>query len=284
MFDVAENNNFDTYWSYIKACVSDVLSELSFGNTDSMDVLYQHIDRSCQILCFLEAFELITVHSPYEWNNLLNSEVMERYNYDLGNIVLEVANSVIFRDTLYELSKLDSYRFLEGDRKSFSCIIPDGSKVVFKEIWKAHAGGLDFLAPLSIEEIDGKELTHYREGGESMYTLTHNDPALVWSSEKIIPRPDMTVGEFEEIKVEMLLKHNFSKDLLWLTEVQKVCDFNRFYADQTSPDTPEIFYGVQHYHYILYYHESGEIHAHAGFNTLLEFERACHFLCRSVKK
>jgi len=275
---VIKIDRFETYWDYVRQCVKGVTSELSLGNTDSIEVLHQHIERFAEILCSVDAFELINNQSPYEWKDLLTREMLGKNEFDLGIIVLKLANMVVFRDSLEMLIKMDSYHFLKGFQNKFTLTIPDGSRVIFKEIWKSAASGLDYLPPIAVEEVEGRELTFYREGETLFHKLSHLDPALVWVSEKVIPKPQKSVDEYERMKVKILKKYGFPKNLLWLTEVQTIPKFNQYYKSLTSPVLPETYYGVEEYHFIIYHHENGEIHCHAGFNSDEEFEKGCQFL------
>lgn len=149
--------------------------------------------------------------------------------------------------------------------------------------WKTDATGYDYLAPLKITQIEDQTLTIYKEGdsGSPVYVLSHQDPALIWISQVVITKPSRRVAEYEGIKCKTLQKYGCPKDQLRLIEVQTVEEFDRFYKDQ-SPD-PLSYYDLHRFHYVLYYHESGEVHSLTGFNTDEEFETGCQAVANYLK-
>jgi len=87
----------------------------------------------------------------------------------------------------------------------------------------------------------------------------------------------LAIHEFEERKVETLLKYGCPKEDLWLTECTTTKSAYHLYGNivlELNPkDKP----------YCVYYHESGEIHAFAAFETEKEFQEACQYIANYLK-
>lgn len=86
-------------------------------------------------------------------------------------------------------------------------------------------------------------------------------------------KKELTIKDYEAMKCEKLLEYGANKDYLWLTECETVDNFINWYGLDLALDL-----GLDKYKYVIYYHESGSVHAHGGFNNLEEFEKACQFV------
>jgi hypothetical protein len=71
---------------------------------------------------------------------------------------------------------------------------------------------------------------------------------------------DLSIEKYEQRKCEELLKRGFPKDLLWLTECERV-----------DKETGCVFY-----------HESGNIYGLAFFKNEKEFQKALDYLVKNV--
>jgi len=115
--------------------------------------------------------------------------------------------------------------------------------------------------------------------------LEHDDPTLVWKSKRHFIESKSTensVDYYEELKCTALLEHGCPDEALWLTEVQTVDQFNEYYS--TDDESAEDFYGLQDYEFVVYYHKSGEIHVHTGFNDESEFDLACKMVAEYLQE
>jgi len=278
-----DEERFEEYSRYIKNCVQTVQTEMALGTIKTEETLVQHIESVSEFIVQEEAFAFFNTQSPYEWREYVNKDELKRFNNDLGALVLHITNVVVSIDVFRMIQDSPGYDFLIGEGKTHSIRLPDGSRVVLKEHWKADAGGFDYLAPLEITTFEDQILTTYQEGdcGNPVYVLSHPDPALIWIGETVIPKPSKTVTQYEKLKCKTLIKYGCPEDQLWLTEVQTVEEFRVFYKDQI-PD-PVGFYNLHRFHYVLYYHESGEVHSIAGFSTDEEFEGGCEAVADYLK-
>jgi hypothetical protein len=273
-----DKNRFADYWRLIDQHVDSVLSEMALGNVETEKSLRENIESTVQIFNAVEAFETLNNVSPYEWKDVLNYQVIKKHSIDLAEIIVEATNTRIFDDVLKKVLDTEAFRFLNSEPKTMIIKVRDGSIVVFKETWSASIKVLGYLPIAMITILNESELCVYKEGNDLIYTLSHVGPALCWISEKVNPKPKKSVDYYESIKVETLLKYGFSQKFLWLTEVQSVDDFVYHYCDQTLPTSTREYYGLEAYHYVIYYHETGEVLCHAGFNHDEDFLNACEFL------
>jgi len=195
-------------------------------------------------------------------------------------LALHIANSVVSIDVFEELQYTAGYNFLIGEGEKSSIRLKNGSRVVLEKHWKADASGYDYLAPLEITEFEGQSLTTYKEGdsGDPVYVLEHQDTTLVWISSKLVPKPCRSVLEFEERKCAVLMEYGCPEDRLWLTEVQSLDDFS-----MSCGYDPYVVGNLHEFHYVVFYHEDGEVFVSAGFNTDEEFERGCEAVADYLK-
>ena len=279
----SDNNNlrFQEYWKYIDSCLSSVQEEMGLSNIEDEESLMQCIESRSQILGTVEAFEFFNNHSPYEWSDHFQPEMLKQHNNDLGMIALAITNQIIIGDVFSKLSSTDGYRFLTEGRKTMVIewkINHKLRKIKLREYWKSRSAIYDYLAPITITEYKGNELTVYQEGehdggGDLAFILAHNDPALVWRSKRHPLKQEYTVDEFESKKASFLRKFGFPESELWLTEVQTVKDFNNYFS--TEDALAEDYYGISDCLFVLYIHESGSVLSHYGFSTMPEFIEAC---------
>ena len=286
---------FLNYRLHVKDCVQKVQTEMATGNIRSEESLLKKIDRASMFLDPIQAFILFQTAAPYDWSKYLTPELMEVHDYNLGLVVITVANMVVSNDVYSEISRTDGYRFLTEGRhtKRIRWKIDDNTGIhrfTLREIWKAHASLFDHLSPFQIRNYKGKSLAVYRrdEGdGDISYTilLEHNDPTLIWKSKSHYVEqkpPANSIEYYEEQKCEILLHYGCPADQLWLTEVQTVDQFNEFYS--TQDESADEMYGLQDYDYVLYHHESGEVLTHAGFNSDDGFDLACRAVAEYLKE
>jgi hypothetical protein len=276
-----DKERFKEYYSRVDGWVKDVQSEMALGNIKSEESLVQVIERVSAFIVKEEAFAFFNSHAPYEWQEY--KDELKRFDHDLGAMVLHITNSVVSIDVFRNLQLTAGYEFLIGEGEKCSIQLSDRSRVVLKEHWKADAGGYDYLAPLEILPVKDQTLSIYKEDedGDPVFVLSHPDPALIWISELVVPKPDKGIAEYEKLKSQTLKKNGCPENQLWLIEVQTVGEFALFYKDQTSD--PVGFYNLHGFHYVVYYHQAGEVLAIAGFNSDKEFEKGCKDIAGFVK-
>lgn len=283
--DDNNENRFGRYWKYIDDCVSSVQGEMALRNIEDEESLMQCIESRSELLGTMAAFEFFN-QSPYEWSDYLTPDLLKLHKNDLGMIALAITNQVVSHDVFAKLSETDGYRFLVEEKKTKTIdwmINGQKTTIKLKEYWASRAAIFDHLPPFEITQIDGNELTIYRDGDELAFILTHDDSSLVWRSKRYSTKADLSVDDYESKKAETLRKYGIPESRLWLTEVQTVDQFYEHYC--TEAELEEDYYSLKEkeFEYVVYYHESGEVHVHAGFNDKEEFEQACQTVAEYLK-
>jgi hypothetical protein len=286
---------FLEYRQHIRECGRQIQLEMSLGNITSEDSLLQHIDRVSQFIGAVESFTFFQNSAPYEWNEIITPELISAHDSDLSAVVLEAVNQFVIQDVLSMVMQTDAYRFLtEGmqTKKIRWKIDGEDCPIKMREMWKARASLYDHLSPQQLVNYKGKTLAIFKRDedtttGEVSFTflLEHNDPALIWKSKRHFSEPkqmENSVDYYEEQKCELLPYYGCPHEKLWLIEVQTVEQFNDQYCTET--ETEEDFYSLQDFEYVLYYHESGEVHSHVGFNDDSEFIQACEVIAEYLKE
>jgi len=293
MNDNQEDLRFLTYKLHIRDCVRQVQIEMGLGNIDSEESLLEVIDRVSQFESASEAFFFFHLSAPYEWSEYVTDELMKAHNHDLGLVAISVASTVVSSDVYSEITQTEGYRFLiEGKQTRKILVNFDGEprRITLREMWKSRAALIFHLSSSKISIHNGKTLAIYRrdEGSDGIsfsVLLEHDDPTLVWKSKRhfIESKPvKNTIDYFEEQKCEALLHHGCPEDSLWLVECTTVDQFNQYYS--TDDQTAAEFYGLDDYEFVLYFHESGEVHAHAGFDDEQSFDSACKTIADYLKE
>ena len=290
---VDEDLKFLDYRLYIKDCVREVQAEMALGNVKSEDSLLQNIERVSQFNCATEAFTFFNNSAPYEWNEFVYPELMEANCNDLGAVAIAITNQVVSGDVYSAISETDGYRFLvEGKqtkRIRWKIENDDVRKFTLREVWKSQVALYDHLSPIQIRNYKGKSLAVYRrdEGDGDInfiILLEHDDPALIWKSKSHYVEKNplaSSIEYYEGQKCEVLLYHGCPHDSLWLIEVQTSEQFYEHFCTDTEAE--EDFYSLSSYDFVIYYHESGEVHTHAGFNNDAEFNQACRVVAEYLK-
>ena len=278
-----DKDRFKEYYRHVEKCMKTVQSEMALGNIKTEDTLVQQMERVSEFISQEEAFAFFNTNAPYEWKEYVNAEELKRFDYDLGALVLYITSSVVSIDVFRKIQHTPGYEFLIGEGKTTSFRLKDGSRLVLKEHWKVDAAGYDYLPPLEITIFEDQTLTTYQEGdsGNPIYVLSHPDPALIWISESVISKPSRKIAEYEKMKCETLVKFGCPEDQLWLVEVQTTQEFVEFFSNQI-PD-PISYYDLHPFHFVIYYHQAGEVLSIAGFNTDDEFEKACKAIAVFLK-
>jgi len=291
---VDEELKFLEYRLYINDCVRQVQAEMALGNIKSEESLLQHIERVTQFDGAVEAFAFFNNSAPYEWYEFVTPVLMASNNYDLGVVAIAATNQVVSNDVYSTISETEGYRFLTEGKQTkkirWRIENQDIRRFTLREEWKSQVALYDHLAPFQIRNYKGKSLAVYRkdEGdGDISYTilLEHDDPTLIWKSKRHyveISPPVGSVEYYEEQKCEILLHYGCPSDSLWLTEVHTSDQFYEHFC--TDVEAEEDYYGLQGYEFVIYYHESGEIHSHAGFNNDEEFDQACKAVAEYLKE
>lgn len=88
----------------------------------------------------------------------------------------------------------------------------------------------------------------------------------------------LNIDYYESLKCERLLKYGYPKKYLWLTECTTTEDFQYFYGDDIYFDL-----GLDKYKYVVYYHESGSVEQHSGFDDEKGFDTACKWIADCFK-
>ncbi len=289
-----EELRFLEYRNYINDCVKQVQTEMALGNVRSEESLRQNIERVSEFIVSVEAFAFFSNSAPYEWYEFVTPDLMKTHEHDLVAVVLAVVNWVVSQDTYSQISRTDGYRYLtEGRRtKKIRCKI-DGEdrRITLREVWKVRCSLYDHLAPYRIDSYKGRTLAVYRreggDDGEVSFTvlLEHKDPCLVWKSKRQYEESkplENSAEYYEEQKCEVLLHHGADAGSLWLTEVQTTEQFYEHFCTETESE--DDFYGLGEYEFVVYHHESGNVHVHAGFNDDEDFDQACKTVAEYLKK
>lgn len=293
MNDNQEDLRFLTYKLHIRDCVRQVQIEMGLGNIDSEESLLEVIDRVSQFESASESFFFFHLSAPYEWSEYVTDELLKAHDYDLGLVAISVASMVVSSDVYSEIAQTEGYRHLiEGKQTRKILVRFDGEprRITLREMWKSRAALFDHLSSSQISIHNGKTLAIYRrdEGSDEIcfsVLLEHDDPTLVWKSKRhfIESKPvKNSIDYYEEMKCDALLHHGCPDESLWLTEVQTVDQFDQYFS--TDDQTAAEFYGLEDYDFVVYYHENGEVHAHAGFNDEAEFDLACKTIADYLKE
>lgn len=262
------------------------------GHIDSEDTLREVIERVSTFDGYCEAFIFFTNSVPHEWSEFDIPEFLGAHDNDLGAVALAITNQVVTEAVFDAISQTEGYRLLTEGRhtKRLRWTIEDTEHVfTLREIWKARAALYVQLTPTQIRQHHGTSVAVYkRDEGEEGHSYTvlmeHDDPTLIWKSKRYYVEKEtaeQTVEYYEEQKVERLLHWGCPSDQFWLTEVQTVDQFNEHFCSETEVD--EDYYGLNDFDFVVYYHESGEVHCHAGFNDEEEFDSACQTIAEYLK-
>ena len=84
------------------------------------------------------------------------------------------------------------------------------------------------------------------------------------------------VSCYEQQKVALLRQFGFPEKELWLTEVTTALDAIHLYGE--TSEIAEIIYESGNKPFVLYYHESGDVHFAAAFINQEEFVMGCQSL------
>ena len=274
---------FKKYYRHVEKHVKAVQSEMGLGIIKTEETLVQHIERISAFNSQEKAFAFFNTKAPYQWKEYINETELKRFDYDLGALVLYVANTVVSIDVFRKIQHTPGYEFLIGEGKTKSFRLKDGTRLILKEHWKVDERTYDRYMPLELDVVEEQVLTTY-EGKVSevpVYVMTHPDPALFWIGESVVPKPSKEITHYEEGKTKTLSKYGCPEDQLWLTEVQAVEEFETFFHDQISD--PIGFYDLHRFHFVIYYHQAGEILQIAGFNTEKEFQKGCKAIADFLK-
>jgi hypothetical protein len=284
---------FLVYRRHVRDCVGQIQTEMALGYVKSEDSLLQHIASVTMFDGAVEAFTFFNNSAPYEWSEYVTPELLAKCNNDLGMVAIAVTNQVVTNDVYSAISETDGYRLLTEGKQTkkirWKIENQDVRRFTLREVWKSHASLYDHLIPHQIRNYKGKSLAVFRrdEGdGDISYTilLEHEDPTLIWKSKRHYVEhtpPVNSVEYYEEQKCEVLLHYDCPSDSLWLTEVQTSEQFYEHFCTDTEAE--EGFYGLHDYEFVIYYHESGEVHSHAGFNNDEEFDQACKVVAKYLK-
>ncbi len=265
---------FAEYKRHIQQCVTAVQGEMSLGNVISESVLQQQVTSFSEFLNVVEAFTFFHQYAPYEWPTVVTPEVVEGCSYDLGAIILHVVNAIVCGDVMDKIIATRAYDFLvEGQVDRYTTIMPwNGWLISFQEHWKNDAQSFDYLPQQAIFWRDHLEITAYGEdNGPPTFTAVHTDPALAWISDHVASIKRLSFIDFETLRCGILRKFGFPLDHLWLSECQSVAEFTRYYGND---------YGLESFRFVVYWHESGSVMQHCGFNTFPEFVQACECITR----
>jgi|APSaa5957512622_1039677.scaffolds.fasta_scaffold54388_2 hypothetical protein len=273
----------DEYNKTIENIVKTVQVEMHLAEIQSEEALVQYIETESKFTDASEAFAFFNDHAPYEWDEYINEEALQQHEFDLEKLVIEVVNSALSIDIFRKLQNTAGYEFLIGEPQLISIKLDNGDKVLLKEHWKIKSCEYDGFPCAIIGDVDGKVLNKYQENESSIpvYDLEHNDPTLVYISEKIIPKPDHSVEHYEALKVEKLKSFGCPESELWLTEVQTIEAFEVLYGNDNYDPISE--FDLHEYFYVVYHHQDGEVTVVAGFNTYDEFELGCEHIANFIK-
>jgi len=240
-----------------------------------------HITQISLISNPVRAFEAFNI-SPYKWREIVNEDLLKKYRFDLCQVAVNAYQTVICNDVLTIISETSAYRFFTSGDLRTSMSLGNGTRVVFREYWKSKAVAYNPFYSIQLSSVNNYCLALYQDKRTDslVYVLDHDDEALVWISETIIPKPDFGVEHYSHLFSDSLIQAGCPVDSLQYLKLQKIDDFKKHFKGDF--EDPADYFELHEYHFVMFWHEDGVIYQTIGFNTDEEFENACEYIVKSM--
>ena len=272
------------YWEYVQTCVEKIIAHMASGRIDSEESLIHYIDQICLISNPVKAFEAFHRVSPYEWKDHVNDGLLAKFDYDLGQVAINVYHGVVSNDIYSEVTDTEAYRYLTEGAMRMSLNLGNGQRVVFCEYWEYEANFLNLNSTIQLSTIGSKLLRLFQRGENKshVYILDHEELGLTWISEKIIEAPKKSLAEFNSHLFESLSQKGCPINSLKDIKIQLVDGLSEMLKDESFD--PVDYYDLHEFHYVIYFQQDEVIYKGIGFNRNKEFEEACKAISEFAKE